>query len=210
MRIKGYVIKPWSNLENANLRSANLESAKLGSANLVNANLGFANLRFANLGNANLENANLRSANLENANLENADLRYTNLRYANLGSVNLENANLENADLESANLENTNLVNANLKNTKLPSPTMILLANWGELSKKTTKMLMRLDCSSIPDGKRLFARWKKIGVCPYEDVNVQRVASFNEHRKWWTYGPPPTIWEAMCAVLDEKCPGWRK
>ena len=132
---------------------------------------------------------NLRDANLHGADLRDATLRYADLRYANLHGADLRDANLRYADLR--------------------APTMILLASWGEVSDKTTLALMRLDCSACPDGKKRFDNWVKTDVCPYDDARVHRVANFTEKKSLWKYGPPPSIWNCMCMVLDEKCPGWR-
>jgi hypothetical protein len=108
-----------------------------------------------------------------------------------------------------ANLTGANLAGARLAGAYLPSPTMILSANWDDLSTDVTIALMRLDASGHPD-PTAFDRWAAGGKCPYRDVRVQRVANFTERRKLWSPGPPPTLWEAMSMVLDEKCPGWRE
>jgi hypothetical protein len=85
---------------------------------------------------------------------------------------------------------------------------MILLADWGNLSNKTTIALMRLDASAHPEGKEAFNKWVAGGDCPYMNCQVRRAANFVEAKKLWSPGPPPTLWEAMCMVLNEKCPGW--
>jgi hypothetical protein len=122
---------------------------------------------------------------------------------ANLDGANLDGANLDGANLVRANLDGANLVRANL-----PSPGVVLLACWGDLSDATTLALMRLDASAHPD-PFAFDRWAAGGVCPYTGVRVERAARFQERRHLWIPGPPPTLWEALCMVLDEKCPGWR-
>ena len=91
----------------------------------------------------------------------------------------------------------------------MPSPTMMLLAGWGPLTDISTLELMRLDASAHPD-KEAFCRWAAGGPCPYIDVKIQRVVNFQEIKELWSPGPPPTIWEAMKMILDEKCPGWDK
>ena len=145
----------------------------------TSANLGYADLRNADLGNADLWYADLRNANLRNADLWGADLRYANLR------------------------------NADLRGAKLPSPSMVLLAEWDKCSDATTLALMRLDASAHPDGARAFSAWKRTGDCPYDGCRVQRVANFEERSELWSAGKPPTLWRAMCMVLDEHCPEWR-
>ena len=115
---------------------------------------------------------------------------------------------LTNADLRGANLHEANLRGANLRGANLPSPTVLLLAQWGKLSDKTTLALMRLDCAACPDGKKMFDDWADGGACPYSGSRTQRIASFEEKKDLWKYGPPPSIWNCLCMVLDEKCPGW--
>ena len=129
-----------------------------------------------------------------------ADLRGAGLREADLQGANLRWANLRWADLPGANL----------RGARLPAASMVLLADWGDLSDETTIALMRLDASAHPD-PGAFDYWAETGDCPYgAGVPVQRVASFQERREIWSSGPPPTIWSALCMVLDEKCPGWRE
>lgn len=137
--------------------------------------------------------ANLRGVNLQGADLRGADLRWADLQGADLLGADLLGADLQGADLQRAHL---------------PSPGCVLLANWGHLTGASTLALMRLDASAHPCPS-MFDKWKDTGVCPYANCNVQRVANFKENRELWSPGPPPTIWEAMCMVLDEKCPGWR-
>jgi uncharacterized protein YjbI with pentapeptide repeats len=148
------------------------------------------------------------------------NLAYTNLREANmLGAVltgtniyctDLYGANLKYAILINANLYGTNLIKAKLYKTQLPPPSMVLLAYWGELSDETTLALMRLDASAHPEGEKIFNKWADGDGCPYENCQIGRVANFTEQVRLWSPGPPPTLWEAMCMVLDEKCPGWNK
>ena len=155
----------------------------------------------ADLSSADLSSADLRSADLSSADLSSADLRYASLRYASLRS----------ADLSSADLSYASLSSASLSSASLPAPSVVLLANWRRCSDETTLALMRLDASAHPDGAAAFNRWASAedGPCPYDEVRVQRVVNFEERRELWTPGPPPTLWEAMCMVLDEHCEGWR-
>jgi len=170
-------------------------------------------LRNANLRNANLRNANLRNANLRNADLCYANLRYANLRYANLRYANLYNADLRNADLRDADLCYANLCytdlcyadlrNADLRNAKLPAPTRVLLANWGEVSDDLTIELMRFDARNCPDGENKFEIWSKGGKCPYKNCSVQRCANFKEERELWSPGPAKSALELMNLLLKE-------
>ena len=146
-------------------------------------------------------------ANLYRANLYRANLYRANLEEANLKGANLEEANLEEANLEEANLYRANLKGANLRSVKLPSPGIVLLASWGALSSETTLALMRLDAHNHPDGQAAFDRWatEELHPCPYTGCHVQRVANFNENYSLWSWGPAPTLYEAMMMVLKEKC-----
>jgi len=94
---------------------------------------------------------------------------------ANLGSANLRSANLRSADLGSAKFSDK---------TKWPSPTMLLLAWWGQVSDGLCRDLMRFDSACHPD-PRAFGRWAKGGACPYDDCNFDRAANFQEQRHLW-------------------------
>jgi hypothetical protein len=69
---------------------------------------------------------------------------------------------------------------------------------------------MRLDASAHPDGSRAFTKWVRTERCPYNNCKVQRIVNFEENPDLWKTGKPPTIYQAMKMVLDEKCPGWDK
>ena len=128
-----------------------------------------------------------------------ADLRHANLRGANLRGADLQNANLQNADLQNANLQN-----ANLRGADLPSPTMVLLANWGSLSDSTTKSAMAYDAACHPDPSA-FDRWASDPLlCPYSSVKVERACHFHEKFSLWdpTY-PAPRPYDLMASILRE-------
>jgi len=124
-------------------------------------------------------------------------------------TYNGEKPNLCGADLREADLREADLRGANLRGADLPAPTMLLMADWRELSDETTLALMRLDCAACPKGKVRFDKWAASGVCPYNDIKTQRVAVFAEKKELWKYGRPPSIWKCLCMVLDECCPRWR-
>ena len=158
----------------------------------------------ADLSGSNLSGSNLRWSNLRGSNLSGSDLSGSDLRGSNLSG-----SDLRGSDLRWSNLSGSNLSGSNLRWSDLPAPTMILLADWGPLTDISTLELMRLDASAHPD-KEAFCRWAAGGPCPYNNVKVQRVVNFQEKKELWSPGPPPTIWEAMKMILDEKCPGWDK
>ena len=62
MKINGYEIKPYADLQDADLRGANLQDVDLRDANLQGANLQDADLRGADLRDANLSGTQIFSA----------------------------------------------------------------------------------------------------------------------------------------------------
>lgn len=104
--------------------------------------------------------------------------------------------------------EMADLRGADLRVAYLPAPSMLLLASWGGCSPTTTTALMRLDASAHPKGEAVFTEWANGGACPYRDCRFERVVRFNECRELWSPGAPPTLYEAVCMVLDEHCPTW--
>ncbi|MHA2333202.1 MAG: pentapeptide repeat-containing protein [Candidatus Hodarchaeales archaeon] len=203
------------NLTGTNFEKANLEEANLIGTFLWRANLREANLKKANIWKANLNGANLIRADLHGANLAYADLNRTNFGGAKLIGANLIKADLTRANLTQANLTNTNLdgavlIGANLKGTIGLNPSKLLLAYWGNLSDKTTIALMRLDAANHPKGEEAFNEWAAGGLClcPYLYCRFNRIVNFEESNLLWRPGPAPTMYEAMCMILDEKCPGW--
>ncbi len=134
-----------------------------------------------------------------------ADLRSADLGFANLRSANLGSANLGSADLRSADLGSANLRSAAVKDVKWPAPTMVLLASWGECSDELTVDLMRYDASNHPEGSVAFDRWVETGACPFDNVDVERTATFTENKELWSSGYPPTAMELMTRLLLEHC-----
>ena len=197
-----------ANLCGANLSGADLSGANLSRANLSGADLSGANLSRANLCEANLSRANLCEANLSRADLCGADLSRADLSGANLSGADLSGANLSGANLSGANLSRANLSGANLCDARLPSPTIVFLALWGELSDDLTADLMVFDAACHPD-PRAFDRWAARGRCPYDGVNVERVANFREKRDLWQPERPiARIYDLLIRILAEKCPDW--
>ena len=145
--------------------------------------------------------ADLHSANLQSANLRSANLRFANLQNAYLQSAYLQSANLQFANLQFADLRSAKFNSA----TKWPAPTMVLLANWGEVSDTLCLALMRFDCANHPDGPKRFDEWVKTGRCPYDNVNVARSANFQEKKRLWNEGLALHAFPLMTMVLSEKC-----
>ena len=139
------------------------------------------------------------------ANLSGANLYRANLSGANLSGANLSGADLSGANLFGANLSRADLSRANLSGANLPSPTGMLLAQWGEISDLLCQQAMVFDASCHNDPK-LFDNWKENGTCPYSNSKFQRACNFRERRDLWDSTiPVPRVWDLMVALIREKC-----
>ena len=164
-----------------------------------------ADLRGANLHRADLRDADLHSAYLHGADLRGANLHDADIRGANLHDARLYDSNLHGACLTDANLHLANLRGANLTGARLPSPTMMLLAWWGELSDSLTALAMAYDASCHPDPSA-FSVWANGGPCPYDEVKVHRACNFYERKECWDPDlPAPRPYDLMVALIREKC-----
>ena len=192
----------------ANLRGADLCGADLRGADLCGANLRGADLRGANLYGADLRGANLYGADLYGADLRGADLRGADLRGADLCGADLR-ADLRGADLRGANLRGANLRGADLQKAKLPAPTVVLLASWGEVAPQLCADLMVFDASCHPEPAK-FDVWANGGECPYSGVAVERAAQFKESKEIWNQkvGVICRPYDLMMRLINEKCPVW--
>ena len=202
------------NLHSADLTGAYLEYVNIGYgmlryARLLKARLTCATLISCDLSYANIENGCLFAANLKNTSLISANLSLANFVNANLAGAWLRDANLTGANLASTNLTHCFLGGVNLKDTILPSPTMVLLADWGKLTDELTADLMVWDSLNHPD-PTAFDRWANGGSCPYSDTKVQRAAHFKERQELWGKGKVCSPYELMQRVLAEKCPPWTR
>jgi hypothetical protein len=124
--------------------------------------------------------------------------------------VAVEQAAAAKANLYGANLTRANLDGANLDGANLPSPTMVLLASWGDLPEPLTRQAMAYDAACHPDPEA-FARWaaSPTGKCPYDGAKVGRACNFREARKLWDPALPcPRPYDLMCAILEAKCKGF--
>ena len=153
---------------------------------------------------ANLRGANLRDADLSGANLSGANLWGANLWGANLRNAYLWGVNLRDADLRDADLRNANLRNANVAMVRWPSPTIVLLALWGQCSGALTTELMRYDAANHPN-PNVFDRWANDDECPYSLCHVQRSANFTEQKSLWSPGLSKSAYELMQMLLAEHC-----
>lgn len=192
-----------ANFRDADLKSANLCGAVLAGSDFNNANLYGATLRYANL----------RHALFNYTNLAQSDLSHTNLWEAQFFAANLYGADIRFADLGSAELSCTHLARASLqgatiRNTSFPSPTEVLLADWGVVSKKLCIELMKYDASNHENPKS-FNKWKQTGDCPYSHKKYERAAKFLQIPKFWKsrhlWRKPKPAYKLMQMVLKEKC-----
>lgn len=196
-------------LDEANLIRASLAGASLIRASLVGARLGGANLNGANLYRARLGGASLIMASLHRARLDKASLDRASLHRARLDEASLDGASLRKARLDEVSLISTRLDRAKLDGATFRnvSPTMFLLADWGEVSDDLCRDLMRLDASAHPD-PAAFDRWAADGTCPYYGTGMNRAAYFKERRELWEPGPPPSIFELVQRLLAERGCKW--
>ena len=120
--------------------------------------------------------------------LRGSDLRGSDLRECYLRECNLSGSNLSGSDLRGSNLRGSHLRGSNLSEANLPSPGMILLAQWGEVSDALCGELMRYDAANHPDPSS-FDRWAETGLCPYEDCLIQRSVNFKQKKSSGRPGP---------------------
>jgi hypothetical protein len=121
----------------------------------------------------------------------------------------LSGADLSGADLSGANLRYADLSGADLSGANLPSPTMVLLASWGDVNPELCRDLMIYNAACHPDPSA-FTRWaNRQSGCPYASAKVQRAADFQERREYWSdTAPLRRPYDLMVRVLAEKCPAW--
>jgi hypothetical protein len=181
-----------------------LKKYKEGERYFRNADLRYAILSGANLSGADLSGADLSGADLSDADLSGADLSDANLSGADLIGADLSGADLSGANLRYANLSGAILSGANLIGAILPSPTMVLLANWCEVSDGLCLALMRYDAAGHPD-PAAFDRWVAGGLCPYNNTKVQRAANFREQVSIWSPGPSMRSFDLMAYCIREMC-----
>jgi len=109
------------------------------------------------------------------------------------------------ANLRNADFRNANLYNADLRSANFPSPTMLLLANWREVSDNLCIKLMRYDAKNCPKGNKVFDNWVKTDICPYDGIKWQRCANFRENKFLWSPGRTDSALKLAVALLKEKC-----
>ena len=110
------------------------------------------------------------------------------------------------ADLQGANLQGANLRYANLQGADLPAPTMVLLANWGQLPAKLNAACIRFDVTSHPDPEK-FRAWLNGGNCPYTDAKIEKCVGFAPGRDNPVdlSIPAPSAYQLMIDLIRECC-----
>jgi hypothetical protein len=195
-------------LTGKNVSGSNFRRTDLMRANLDNACAGECNFLHANLYEASLENTKLARCNLSCVDLGRANLNNAYLGYSNFSGAYLKGASLVGANLSETVLNGVFLADVDLTGAALPSPTMMLLANWGRVSDELTRDLMNYDAFCHPKPER-FDNWAKSGPCPYsfpdKELAVQRAAVFSENPKLWDPSAPlQRPYDLMIRLLKEK------
>jgi len=112
---------------------------------------------------------------------------------------------LKNQGGERANLSGANLSYANLSGANLPSPSTVLLANWGQLSDELTAKAMAYD-AFFHDDPNAFTIRAQGGACPYYGKSFQRACNFYENKYLWDPNLPcPRGFDLMVEIIKEKC-----
>jgi hypothetical protein len=145
------------------------------------SNINLSGCDFSNMliKNADFKNAKLIEANFTCTIVRGSDFFEANLSGANLSHGDFRDVNLRNACLHNTNMFNVNLYHAKLKNTLFPSPTIMLTANWKNISDSSALDLLRYNAFNHPQPERFFL-WKEFGVNPYTGLNIQHAANFLE------------------------------
>lgn len=202
----------------ANVAKAIFDTCKFTEANLSYATATGANFKNSNLIEANLANGFFNQAKFDDGQVSGANCYRTHLNYSSFQRVNALNINfsfalLRQADFTDAELRRANFCHAQLnkncfRGALLPAPTAILLADWGQVSDKLCKSLMRYDASNHGDPEA-FNLWKENLTCPYKNHKSDRLAHFSERVQLWTPAllkrPPKTAYKLMIELLREKC-----
>lgn len=180
-----------------------VREARIRGVSLREADFSGANLSSARLDGADFYGSDFSGANLFGVDFRRSNLLGTNFYGANLYGSAFDGADLSEADLRGANLWEVTFDGADLRGAYLPSPAMVLSANWGDLSDQLTADLMLLDSLSHPNPEA-FEDWADGGPCPYSGLKIQRVAHFAEQPRLWGAGRTDTMYNLMVRVLREK------
>lgn len=190
---------------NERLVQVDFTGADLTHCVFKSTDLSCSSFKFAKLDGCKILNSTLLESNFAYATMTNAVLKTCDFHSSNLSNANLSDSDLENSDLWNCVFNGTYLTNCNLKGVRIGSPTMILLANWGELSDELTTLAMAYDASCHQD-KKSFEDWSKWGSCPYKTTNYDRACKFVESRQLWNSEiKVPGAFELMIKIIREKC-----
>ena len=140
-----------------------------------------------------------RQLSLQEADLQEADLRGADLQVADLRGAYLQGAYLRGVNLRGAYLQEAKFN----KLTLWPTPTMLLLAYWGEISEDLCLQLMRYDAWCHGDSSK-FDAWAAGGECPYSNYKFERAANFSQKEILWSPGPSLDPIELVNRLFKEK------
>jgi hypothetical protein len=190
-------------IKGCNFNNAVLKNASFKNSRIVNSSFIEACLEAANLNNTFAVSINFSWAKLSKASMIQSNVSNSNFYYASLRSADLTNANLRRTNLYFAILKE-----AIVKETLWPSPQMVLLACWGEVSDDLCTHLMRYDADNYSNPNK-FVEWANDVVCPYLYEKFQRSANFTACRKLITDNfldiKPRSAYDLAQELLRECC-----
>lgn len=205
----------YADLRNADFAGIDLTGAQLGGADLRSSNLKTTAVR-AHFGSAKLQGATMQriaardavftDAGMKFVDLRGADLRSARMFEADLSRARLDGANLTGAGLKGANLRCASFHDAKIRGAELPSPTMVLLARWGDLNPALCAKAMRFDAANHLNGVTEFSAWADGCPCPYANTRYERACNFVERYQHWDPSlPVPTAMQLMIDLIREQC-----
>lgn len=193
--------------DNCDLRSASFSGSILKEARIWHSNARNAQFDCVKAPDIEFTECNLVRASFCGAHMMGAGFDESNLYGAYLDKVDLRGADLEAV----CSLKYARLEKSDLRGAKLPSPTEMLLVNWGRVSDSLTRQLMQYDAANHPDPKR-FDTWAEgadyINPCPYNHIKVGRAANFSEKASLWVPNSRARVrsaYELMVSLIKEKC-----
>ena len=201
-----------AHIYSADLSGADMSRARLGRARLVGVRLEGAALSYVSAQSIVLRGCDLRAANVSHADMRGADLSGACMSDVHGACAILSSARLRGADLSGANLRGARLYRADmrcarLRGATLPTPPMLLLAEWGALSDGLTALALAYEASCHPDPDA-FSRWSEEGDRPPHagDARVPRACHCIGRPECWDSDlAAPRPYDLMVALVRECC-----
>jgi len=184
-------------------KHVNMQGSSFRYINWTLASLTYCNLYDCNIIKAELSNSMFSVSNLVGSTIVNSKFYDCDFSSANISCTNIENCLLEDCDLFKASLYGTRFKNVTFINSELPPVTDLLRCNWSGCSDDLVLELMRYDCSLVPNGRKLFDKWKAGEGCPYNNQSFGREAVFAESSKLWKYGRPKSALTLVKKLFKE-------